>query len=215
MKEEHLLMYALVFVLGFVVARMMRGRLVEGDEGNADNSDCPKLPLPLDSKFGNQMKCEEFENEMNRCGFTKDDLPNNPNNHGGPLDQYNYCQIRSKVRNFPEPLQFPQLIKLHKEVLKSNEGHKEKCNYKECPLGEKIVYLEGKYNYCPFRYTWRDGGWNQPASPALLNAMKKELGENVKLTDDMHLQFCHYDNSLEDQICIRNCNYKDKCYIPP
>ena len=31
MKEEHLLMYALVFVLGFVVARMMRGRLVEGN----------------------------------------------------------------------------------------------------------------------------------------------------------------------------------------
>lgn len=31
MKEEHLLMYALVFVLGFVVARMMSGRLVEGE----------------------------------------------------------------------------------------------------------------------------------------------------------------------------------------
>ena len=30
MKQEHLLMYALVFVLGFVVARMMSGRLVEG-----------------------------------------------------------------------------------------------------------------------------------------------------------------------------------------
>ena len=31
MKQEHLLMYALVFVLGFVVARMMSGSLVEGD----------------------------------------------------------------------------------------------------------------------------------------------------------------------------------------
>ena len=48
MKEEHLLMYALVFVLGFVVARMMRGRLVEGDEDPFadmylqpyDNPDC-------------------------------------------------------------------------------------------------------------------------------------------------------------------------------
>jgi len=30
MKSEHMLMYALVFVLGFIVARMMGGRLVEG-----------------------------------------------------------------------------------------------------------------------------------------------------------------------------------------
>ena len=45
MKEEHLLMYALVFVLGFVVARMMSGRLVEGYEGEVyswDEIDCSK-----------------------------------------------------------------------------------------------------------------------------------------------------------------------------
>ena len=30
MKGEHMLMYALVFVLGFMVARMMEVRLVEG-----------------------------------------------------------------------------------------------------------------------------------------------------------------------------------------
>lgn len=30
MKSEHMLMYALVFVLGFIVARMMGGRLVGG-----------------------------------------------------------------------------------------------------------------------------------------------------------------------------------------
>jgi len=30
MNDEHMLMYALVFVLGFMVARMMSGRLVEG-----------------------------------------------------------------------------------------------------------------------------------------------------------------------------------------
>jgi hypothetical protein len=30
MKGEHMLMYALVFVLGFMVARMMGGRLIEG-----------------------------------------------------------------------------------------------------------------------------------------------------------------------------------------
>lgn len=30
MKGEHMLMYVLVFVLGFMVARMMSGRLVEG-----------------------------------------------------------------------------------------------------------------------------------------------------------------------------------------
>lgn len=31
MNDEHMLMYALVFVLGFMVARMMSGRLVEGE----------------------------------------------------------------------------------------------------------------------------------------------------------------------------------------
>ncbi len=30
MNDEHMLMYALVFVLGFMVARMMSGRLIEG-----------------------------------------------------------------------------------------------------------------------------------------------------------------------------------------
>ena len=30
MKSEHMLMYALVFVLGFMVSRMMGGQLVEG-----------------------------------------------------------------------------------------------------------------------------------------------------------------------------------------
>ena len=135
MKQEHLLMYALVFVLGFVVARMMSGSLVEGDEGNADNSDCPKLPLPLD--FGNKMECEDFLSKLKHCGLTKEDLPNF---RGGPLDHYNFCL------NFPEPLQFPQLIKLHKKVLESNKGKKEKCNYEECPLGRKIVYSD-KYNY--------------------------------------------------------------------
>jgi hypothetical protein len=41
MNDEHMLMYALVFVLGFMVARMMSGRLVEG-EGVETNttSDC-------------------------------------------------------------------------------------------------------------------------------------------------------------------------------
>tara|TARA_Y100000389_G_scaffold86295_1_gene83010 strand:+ start:297 stop:596 length:300 start_codon:yes stop_codon:yes gene_type:complete len=32
MRDEHMLMYALVFVIGFMVARMMGGRLVEGRE---------------------------------------------------------------------------------------------------------------------------------------------------------------------------------------
>jgi hypothetical protein len=32
MKDEHMLMYALVFVLGFMVSRMMSGRLIEGGE---------------------------------------------------------------------------------------------------------------------------------------------------------------------------------------
>ena len=31
MKSEHMLMYALVFVLGFMVSRMMGGQLVEGN----------------------------------------------------------------------------------------------------------------------------------------------------------------------------------------
>ena len=50
-------------------------------------------------------------------------------------------------------------------------------------------------------------------SPSLLNAMQNELGDNVEFTPEMWLQFCDYDNSLEDQICIRNCNYKEKCAI--
>ena len=73
MKQEYLLMYALVFVLGFVVARMMSGRLVEGDR---DQSDCPKLPLPKKSKFGNKMECEDFLNKLKDCDLTKEDLPN-------------------------------------------------------------------------------------------------------------------------------------------
>lgn len=37
MKDEHMLMYFLVFVLGFLVARMMKGRLVEGEgEGEGE-----------------------------------------------------------------------------------------------------------------------------------------------------------------------------------
>ena len=31
MKDEHMLMYVLVFVLGFMVARMLGGHLIEGD----------------------------------------------------------------------------------------------------------------------------------------------------------------------------------------
>jgi hypothetical protein len=36
MKDEHMLMYALVFVLGFMVSRMMGGRLIEGEEGRKE-----------------------------------------------------------------------------------------------------------------------------------------------------------------------------------
>ena len=42
MKNEHMLMYALVFVLGFMVARMMGGRLIEGwnPHGLTDGKKC-------------------------------------------------------------------------------------------------------------------------------------------------------------------------------
>ena len=40
MRDEHMLMYVLVFVLGFMVARMMGGRLVEGGSW----PDCPGGP---------------------------------------------------------------------------------------------------------------------------------------------------------------------------
>ena len=44
MRDEHMLMYALVFVLGFMVARMMGCRLVEGEDlcytANFDKGQC-------------------------------------------------------------------------------------------------------------------------------------------------------------------------------
>ncbi len=38
MKSEHMLMYVLVFVLGFMVARMMSGQLVEGSRNTLDKA---------------------------------------------------------------------------------------------------------------------------------------------------------------------------------
>jgi hypothetical protein len=67
MKDEHMLMYALVFVLGFVVSRMIGGRLIEGlpapeqpewctsdSDCTDDNSSCDKSVSKL-RKWGRSL----------------------------------------------------------------------------------------------------------------------------------------------------------------
>lgn len=62
MKSEHMLMYALVFVLGFIVARMMGGRLVEGRwPRNADG-------VPL-SPASNEQGCQWARSDPTQADF--------------------------------------------------------------------------------------------------------------------------------------------------
>jgi hypothetical protein len=57
MKDEHMLMLVLVFVLGFMVARMMGDRLVEGS--GPDPSDYSKHCNILDEKVTSSGKLDE------------------------------------------------------------------------------------------------------------------------------------------------------------
>jgi len=57
MKGEHMLMYALVFVLGFMISRMMGGRLIEG---NYDPRDC--------SGVAYQDHCDSWQNKGKKKG---------------------------------------------------------------------------------------------------------------------------------------------------
>jgi hypothetical protein len=58
---KHLLMYALVFVLGFVVARMMRGRLVEGTRKKK------KPILPIYKKVNGECCIQDSECASGDC----------------------------------------------------------------------------------------------------------------------------------------------------
>ena len=88
MKEEHLLMYALVFVLGFVVARMMRGRLVEGDNEDAI-SQIYLGPLQLSQLFNLHEKVLESNNRHKEtCHYNTDPLGQEAEDN----NQYNYCE---------------------------------------------------------------------------------------------------------------------------
>ena len=57
MKDEHMLMYALVFVLGFMVSRIMGDRLVEGSDGGINYKNELKECL---KKKGRMFKKKEY-----------------------------------------------------------------------------------------------------------------------------------------------------------
>ena len=71
MKQEHMLMYALVFVLGFVVARMMSGRLVEGD--TKANGKCCVKNSECDSNYCNMSLAtwKAWDFDCGAFGFSK------------------------------------------------------------------------------------------------------------------------------------------------
>ena len=65
MRDEHMLMYALVFVLGFMVARMMGCRLVEGEGIERED-------LCYTANFDKgQCKGQIMEEEMRQFALTK------------------------------------------------------------------------------------------------------------------------------------------------
>ena len=61
MKDEHMLMYVLVFVLGFMVARMMGDWLVEGDDQK------PPTPDMCIKTLCQSNKSEVMMNDKNTC----------------------------------------------------------------------------------------------------------------------------------------------------
>jgi hypothetical protein len=77
MKDEHMLMCALVFVLGFMVSRMMGGRLVEGTEEKIELEKCKNIICNVISLKNNWCDCCGDEDGNSRHGFMDTVIRNN------------------------------------------------------------------------------------------------------------------------------------------
>lgn len=127
MKGKHMLMYALVFVFGFVVARMMGGRLVEGidkkctDIVNNENwCDCCGGKDGQDSKNMKSIQKDYIGNAggRNSCSDLCDiERKNRTTLTTEEQDKVNACKIISKKLTSDEHTKVDECNKINQKLV--------------------------------------------------------------------------------------------------
>jgi hypothetical protein len=157
-------MYALVFVLGFVVARMMRGRLVKGKRG-VDLIEPSKKHQGTSLMFLGPLKVPQLMNlhkkvlESNNghketCDYKTDPLGQEAEDN----NQYNYCEYGGGWNNNDSPLVTAVQDESGKNVKLNSAMWTQFCNLDngaEDPICQRTCNYHKKCKSDEFKCMWK------------------------------------------------------------